>query len=274
MKLKLMDRVMLLASAAVALLSGLAVIVFSLQTSVAFFAAEDGGYFTLRRIIFLLMGILLFLVGCYLAGLPFRMRYSRRGFIIQQTDNGELRIAIKAIDSLVKKCVDMHEEMRLISMDITNARGGVTIDLGISLANNISIPLAVASLQRQIKQYLLASSGIDVCDVRVLVETADSGVGESPYLVNNEIASTTPASEEAPKGKGKIPLHRRIFSKPEQPAAMPQTPPAPQEALREEDAPKMEDAPAPEETDEAPLTEEQPAAPNDGEEGKDHEPTA
>lgn len=263
MKLKLMDRVLLSACAVVVLLSGLAAAILSLQSESAFFPSAEGGFFTLERVTALVAGVVLFLIGCYLAYLPHRVKRDRNGFIIQQTDNGELRIAIKAIDSLIKKCVDMHEEIRLISMNVTNAREGVTIDLGISLANNISIPLAVASLQRQIKQYLLASSGIDVCEVRVLVETAENGVGESPYLVNNDIpAASAPPAAEAPKQKIKLPLHRRIFGKAEQPVTMPETPPAPEEAPKAAEAP--EGAP----------TEDKEIAHKDSEEGAEDEPTA
>ncbi len=269
MKLKLMDRVVLFLCAVVALVCGAAAIVLSLGKAAIDFGAEGEG-FSLLRVLLLAAGVLLLLAGGYLACLPHRVKRDRNGFIVQQTDNGELRIAIKAIDSLIKKCVDMHEEIRLISMNVINARDGVTIDLGISLANNISIPLAVASLQRQIKQYLLASSGIDVCEVRVLVETAENGVGESPYLVNNDIpAASAPAGEEAPKAKIRLPLHRRIFGKAEQPVTMPETPPAPGEAKPAEEA-SAEEAPA----EEAPKTEENDETRTDGEEGAEHEPTA
>ena len=280
MKLKLIDRMLLCVCAVVVLLSGVAVVVMSLQTGSYSLDAEGEGFFTLRRVAVLLVGVLLFIVGGYLAYLPHKVRRDRKGFIIRQTDNGELRIAIKAIDSLIKKCVDMHEEIRLISMDVTNTREGVTIDLGISLANNISIPLAVASLQRQIKQYLLASSGIDVCEVRVLVETAENGVGESPYLVNNDIpAAGAPVAEEQPKAKIKLPLHRRIFGKAEQAVTMPETPvpeapipeaPIPEAPPAQEEA-AVEEAAVEEVSEPAAQTEEKAVESTDNEEGADHE---
>ena len=260
MKIKFIDRVLISICAILVLAGGLTTVIASLQTDVFTLGGEGEGFFTIRRVVVLMAGVILFIIGGYLACLPHRARRDRKGFIIQQTDNGELRIAVKAIDSLIKKCVDMHEEIRLISMNVTNSREGVTIDLSISLANNISIPLAVASLQKQIKQYLLASSGIDVCEVRVLVETAENGVGESPYLVNNDLpAASAPAQAEQPGKKLKMPLHRRIFGKADQPVNMPETPaPAPE-------------APAPEQGTEAPDTEEKTVAATEHEEGAENE---
>ena len=197
-------------------------------------------------------GALLVAFGVYLFVFPARRAGSKHEFIVQQTDNGELRIAVKAIENLVQKCIDMHDEIRVVSMKIHNGREGVTVDLCISLANNISIPLAVASLQKQIKQYLVASSGIEVKEVRVSVETAQTGVGDSPYLVASETHAAPAEEKPAERAKARTPLHQRIFGKAEQPSTVPEPP-------REETA----EAPAQVETDgrgeeapeaEAPLT--------------------
>ena len=161
----------------------------------------------------------------------------------------------------MQKCVDMHEEIKLRNMRIYNNRRGVAVDLYISLANNISIPLAVQSLQKQIKQYLLASSGIDVQDVRVSVETTKSAAGDSPYLVTNE----TKAVEKQPEPEKKRAAHQRIFSHSEQAATLPEAPKA--EEAPAQETPKQEalvqEAPVTAEastTAEAPVTTEAPAA--------------
>ena len=161
--------------------------------------------------------------------------------MVQQTDNGELRIAVKAIENLVQKCIDMHEEIHVVSMKIRNCRDGVRVDLCISLANNIAIPLAVASLQKQIKQYLAASSGIEVKEVRVSVETAQAGVGDSPYLVSSESAHAAPEKQPEPKEKPKLPLHQRIFGRGDQVVTVPE-PPKAEEVPQETDTEETPDA--------------------------------
>ena len=172
------------------------------------------------RVVCIICGVLTAAFGAYVIVFPHRRPNRRQDFVVQKADHGELRIAVTAIESQVKKCIDLHEEIRLVSMDIMNPRSGVIVDLRIALANNISIPLAVASLQKQIKQYLSASSGIEVKEVRVSVEATEDGLepkssahGDAAALPEEEIAAPV-----------KQPLHRRLFSKANQPAILPEPP--------------------------------------------------
>lgn len=223
MKLKFRDKLLLFLCSLIVLAVGAGLIVLGFQFSSVTLSAKNEGFFTWPRMLVMAAGLLAVLVSVYLFTLPRKLRYDKRSFVVQQTDNGELRIAIKAIENLVQKCIDMHEEIHVVSMQIANGREGVTIDLCISLANNISIPLAVASLQKQIKQYLAVSSGIDVREVRVSVETADDGgVGESPYLVESQM----PVRQESakPQKDKKKTLHQRVFEREDEPAIVPAAP--------------------------------------------------
>ena len=267
MKIRFWDRVILFCGALLTVAAGILLMVAGLQFAGWFGAAMTAGW----RVVCIVGGVLLIALGAYLFLLPKSLGGSKHDFIVQQTDNGELRISVKAIENLVQKCVDMHEEISMDSMAIHNVREGVSVDLRISLANNISIPLAVASLQKQIKQYLAASSGIEVKEVRVSVETTDGEAGEDgDFIVPAEEGA---AEKAAPKnGESKLPLHQRIFGKPEQPANMPEPPTAEEiaqeaEAVAEEAA--EEAAPFAEETETAaeeaaetpaPETDDEPAA--------------
>jgi len=267
MKIRLWDRAILFFGALLALLAGLFLILCGLLV------LEGSEHAHLRQVLSLVLGGLSVGLGAALFALSRRFSNRRHAFVVQQTDNGELRIAVNAIENLVQKCIDMHEEMHVNDMKIRHSREGVTVDLSISLANNISIPLAVASLQKQIKQYLVASSGIDVKEVRVSVESTQTGVGDSPYLVSSESAEQPSAQVETTAKEKKIPLHRRLFCKAEQAATVPEPPKADQEEVPAEDQAAdpcdaepidaQEDQAIPEETiaaaDEVPQTEEQPA---------------
>ena len=209
MKLRFWDRIILLVGAIAVLLVGLAVFIGGLR--------GDDDMSAAHRMLGIVFGAASVVFGCYLILLPRRNAMRRRDYVVQRTDTGELRIAVKAIENLVEKCVDLHEEIQLISMMITNTREGVVVELFISLANNISIPLAVASLQKQIKQYLVASSGIEVREVRVIVENTK----DEPLLV----AEIEEEEENEPE---KAPMHQRLFCQAEQPAIVP-APPKPEE---------------------------------------------
>ena len=224
MKMRFWDRLILFLGALLTLAAGAAMMIVGLQ----FTGIMRDALTTPVRVCCIAGGALLIIFSGYLLLLPGKYAAGRHSFIVQQTDNGELRIAVKAIENLVQKCVDMQEEVELNSMRIRNNREGVTVDMNISIANNISIPLTVASLQKRIKQYLVASSGIEVKEVRVSVETAggDTVTEDAPapaYLVEEE-EQEKEQSAEAPKTK--VPMHQRIFGRQEQVATVPEPPKA------------------------------------------------
>ena len=60
------------------------------------------------------------------------------------------------------------------------------MDVHISLQSDISMPLAISALQKQIKKYLEACSGVMVQEVRVFVDStipADEKTEASPYAI-------------------------------------------------------------------------------------------
>lgn len=220
MKVKIWNKLLLVLGAVLVLLIGAGVI-FAVSTDVVVYSVTKIAGKTVKGawVNYALLGCGVYLVvyGLYAMLFPRKMRYNKHGFVVQKTENGDLRISVKAIESLVKRCMDMHEEINLEKMRILSGKKGVAVELRISLANNISIPLAVASLQKQIKQYLLASSGIEVSRVSVTVETTAGGAKKgSPYMVAETpaqtVAAAVPVQEVAEEPKEKKPMHQRIFA--------------------------------------------------------------
>ena len=264
MKIKFWDRTILFFGALLAVVAGGILFVSGLQVTGVF-----GEQLPLwLRVVCLVCGGLTVAFGVYLFVFPRKFSVRRHDFIVQKTDNGEVRIAVKAVENLVQKCIDTHEEIQVVSMWIHNGRDGVTVDLNVALANNISIPLAVASLQKQIKQYLVVSSGIEVKEVRVSVETTqdDLAAGPEPVEAEEEDREGTekPAETSIPQ---KVPLHQRIFGRADQPVTVPEPP-------KEEDAgePAETEDEAPAEEAEAEAAEEAPAEEATPEEAPAEEP--
>ena len=114
--------------------------------------------------------LVLLVVGLYGIGMLFRRRKDK-GFVVQHTDYGDMSISMKAMENMVKKCVDSHGELSVNQTKIYLVRSGVSIDMKITLASGVNIPLTVNALQKQIKQYITSCSGVDVHEVRVKVET-------------------------------------------------------------------------------------------------------
>jgi len=243
----------------------------------------------LKLVVHILVAALSFLfmvLGMYCFFFLFRNLNSKKGFIMQKTDNGQLSISIRAMENLVAKCVDQHEEIKVVSSSISNTRDGVVVSLRIGLANGVSIPLAVNALQKQIKQYIQACSGIDVKEVRVQVETANAKSSDSAYKVhdsflntqekapqenteeapaeteeavpvhepvlnNQEAEDLQPDEEEADENEEKKPLHQRLFGNHHQ-KGQAQLPPEPAEDAESSNEEKAEEA-----TEEAPEEKEE-----------------
>ncbi len=210
MKVRFWDRLILFFGAVLCILAGAALFVAGLQIRGLM---EVLPLWT--RGVCIAAGLLLAAFGVYLIVMPGRLGPKRTEFVVQRTDTGELRIAVKAIENLVQKCIDLHEEIKANSLNIINSREGVVVDLRVSLADNISIPLSIASLQKQIKQYLIASSGIEVREVRVSVEST-----QEMQLTSDSAESAEPAGA----AREKPPLHQRLFGAAEQPAIVPEPP--------------------------------------------------
>ena len=215
MKNKLWDRLILYCGTALAICGGIALFVQGVLLGTALTP---------------ILGVLLMAFGGYQIVWLRQNSAKHQDFVIQRTDSGELRIAVKAVENQVQKCIDLHEEIQVNSMKILNGREGVVVELIVTLDNNISIPLAVASLQKQIKQYLIASSGIEVKEVRVSVESTQ----DSPDEEAEETEAEQPAEKPAAKEQ-KPPLHQRLFGRPDEPAIVPE-PPKEEEILADEEA--------------------------------------
>lgn len=200
MKIKLADRFLMVVFSVLLILSGIAAIVLAL------FFKEINGIFTttIWRIIGIAAGAVAILAGLYMISFLRRYRYNGKQFIVMNTDGGEMRLSVKAVENQVKKCTDMHPEMRLEGVRVfNNAREGVTIKVKVAMAGNISIPLAVASLQKQVKQYLIASSGLNVSEVKVEVDTMRGDANDTtPYRLDGEERKEEAAAEPVDAQEG------------------------------------------------------------------------
>ena len=240
MKIRVLDRILVFFAGIVLLCTGAGVIAERFFDVPVFDTLADMLFESLTVVI--VAAAVLVLLGVYCVCMMFRRYKGKRGFVVQRTEGGELSISIKAIENLVQKCIDKHEELHVMSTGLENSRDGLVIKLRIGLASGVSIPLVVSALQKQIKQYVTACSGVDVREVKVQVETASANLKASPFAVpdllatpvTEKLATTTqePASVNSPvtlvppeaNPAAKRPLHQRIFGREEQPMNVPVPP--------------------------------------------------
>ena len=192
--------------------------------------------------------VVLTLLGIEGISVLLRRGRGQHGFVPQRTENGEIAISVKSIEALVIRCAQKHGEITVQSVAIEDARGGLIIRMRALLASGMNIPLAVGALQKQVKQYITACTGVDVREVRVKVESTDKTADDSPYAVRDEAASLPveqpepgpapveaaepveiPAEEPAVEERGERLIHQRLFETVEEPNLVPEPPAAPEE---------------------------------------------
>jgi len=122
-------------------------------------------------------------------------------FAFQQNENGMVRISLKALEALVHRCLSQHPELKVISSSLFSDEESVRVDVHITLQSDISMPLAVSALQKQITRYLEACSGVVVDEVRVFVDgtiAPNADTEKSPYAIPSALlkGEPLPAAEE------------------------------------------------------------------------------
>ena len=207
MKIRILDRI-LVALAGLLMLAGCAALAAQLffQKDVV---GRVAGILTNEkyRIWLILALVAVLLLACYCILILFRHRGRKDKFVMQKTENGELAISLKAMESMVQKCLDPHKELNVQSVRLENQKGGLLIRIRGTVAGGVSIPLTVDALQQQIKQYVTACSGIEVKDIRVQIESSGPEAKESLYAIEPPSAKALPGSvgakEEEPQEKPK-----------------------------------------------------------------------
>lgn len=245
MKIRILDRI-LVAIAGVLMLAGCA-----LLSAQLFFGKDVIGRATrlltsdkyrIWLIVALVLGLAL---GCYCILMLFRHRGRRDKFVMQKTENGELSISLKAMESMVQKCLDPHKELNVQGVRLENQKGGLLIRIRGTVAGGVSIPLTVDALQQQIKQYVTACSGVEVKDIRVQIESSGPEAKDSLFAIEAPKARALPGAANAKEEK---PAEKPAEKAEEAPAQM--TPEEVEKVMAEMPAPAASDA-----EDQAPVLE-------------------
>lgn len=246
MRFTVWDRIIAAVSGLLLLVFGVGLFVFGagvfpFRLDISFL---DRSFELWQRAVMVVVSLVIVFFG--LRGLALLFRSSKeKGFILQHTEYGDLSISMSAMENMVKKCVDTHKELRVASTRIHHAREGVIVNLRIALASGVNIPIAVSALQKQIKQYITSCSGVDVKEVRVMVETNNNLSASSASKTENalkadvdaatragnvvdslhEAAQNAMPAESTPESKpAREPLHQRLFHREEKPQIVPEPP--------------------------------------------------
>lgn len=230
MKHPVFDRILMLISAVVGLcVTALCVLVFlgrlSLEKTGGWLAQISLQDFKTRALLIAVAVVFALYALLMLAMLlPARKKRSSN-FAIQRNENGLVRISLKALETLVQKCLNQHAELKVVTSSLFSDEETVRVDVHITLQSDISMPLAISALQKQIKKYIEACSGVMVQEVRVFVDgttPATEETARSPYAIP---ASLIGLDQEALPASESTPVQEEIPAAPE--AEKPETVDAP-----------------------------------------------
>lgn len=273
MKKNLLIRVMTALGGLTLWLMGLTILAetfFRIPVS-AWITVQLGGGNALPVLLALVAAALLCVFGtcCFLLLCP-RKAIGHGGFVMQKGENGTIGVSVRSIEGLVQTCVKQHPSVAEAEISIVERRDGIVILMNIQEEAGVNIPLAVGAMQKQIKQYVTACTGVDVQEVRVLVESTELRTVPSPYAVKEIAPEAAPEMVQAPveqpespekEGAEAIlaaepvgvamppmpaleeyeddrPLHQRLFGAEEEPAIVPAPPQMTAEPQAEESAPE------------------------------------
>jgi len=225
MRIKFLDRFLsamaglfLLFIGATVFIYGVGIFPFELNLSVL-----RGPYTIWQRLIMVVVALLLIVLGIH--GLSLLLRKRREnGFITQNSEFGNVSISMSAMENMIRRCIDTREELKVTHTRIHRARESVAVDIWVTLANGVNIPLTVTSLQKQIKHYITSCSGVDVKEVRVLVEVNNDQKPMSAEVIAPDLlAAEASGAAQAmtgfeghdrmltEDGPDKTPIHQRLF---------------------------------------------------------------
>lgn len=152
-----------------------------------------------QQIVLAAAAAVLALIGLRLFAILFPPKKKRSSsFAYQQNENGMVRISVKALEALVQRCLNQHPELKVVSSSLFSDEESVSVDAHITLQSDISMPLAISALQKQIKRYLEACSGVVVQEVRVFVDgtmPANAETAHSPYAIPASVLDKEDLSE-------------------------------------------------------------------------------
>ena len=231
MRLRITDRI-LVAIAGLLLLAICAGIVAQLffqvdlvSTAVKAFGSERPEI----RWILIGMAAVMFLLGLYCLMMLFRHRKRKDKFILQRNESGDLAISLKALESMVRKCIDQHEEVTVQHLYLENRKDGLLILIRGSVAGGISIPLTVEAIQKQIRQYVTACSGVEIRGIRVQIESSGEDAKDAPFAITAPAAKPLlkePETKQTSVWNGKTSSEPAMISEHQLPDHQPVSPAA------------------------------------------------
>ena len=224
MKIRILDRI-LVALAGIVLVAACAGLVAQV-----FFSVDVIGFVTqlltaetsTKKVILGAIAGALLIIGLYCLLMLFRHRRRKDKFVLQKLESGDLAISLKTVETMVQRCLEQHSEIRTEGIRLENQRDGLLIRIRGTVAGGVSIPLTVDNLQKQVKRYVTACSGVEVKGIRIQIESSGEDAKDAMFAIEPPAGNLLPRGGENPTAKPAPEEKAEVSAEPE--AEMPAEP--------------------------------------------------
>ena len=113
-----------------------------------------------------------------------RRRREEQGFITVGSDEkGRVRIAVSAVEQMVRQSVRSIDGISDMKMDIEGADEAIVIGITATIANGAHVPTLTANMRRAITQFVEDSCGVAVQSVTVTIDAVNGKADTSRHML-------------------------------------------------------------------------------------------
>ena len=135
-----------------------------------------------------------------------KKRVDRNFITVDSNDAGRTRIAIAAVDQMVRQAVRGVDGIQELKCSITNLEDAISINVAVSILGGAHIPTVTMNIQRAVRSYIELNCGVAVREVCVSVNALENaedagkkrGRGHAPAAVPAFESVSAPAVQEVP----------------------------------------------------------------------------
>lgn len=96
--------------------------------------------------------------------------------VVLQAEEGEIRIALGAIDTLLRQAASQLKGVREVKTSFFRREEGLGVHIRTTVSAEGSIPELTAQLQQRVTEHVYNTAGIKIAEVKVLVENVTTGL--------------------------------------------------------------------------------------------------
>lgn len=126
---------------------------------------------------------------------------AERGFItVDSSDSGRVRIAISAVEQMVRQAACTVDGIADMKIGIRNSDDAVDINVNVVMMNGSHVPTVTLNMQRAIRQYVEMNCGVAVRSVSINIQSVTAnadGVGKHGKRSEARTMSPIPAVQNA-----------------------------------------------------------------------------